>query len=158
MRKRMAGRNHAESRGETNRDWLDLESIATVEVTSEDPDFPIEGALGLQGGPGWRASEEGEQRIRLIFDEPVALRRIHLRFDEVLAERTQEFTLRWSPASGGSHREIVRQQWNFSPSGSTMEIEEYVVDLAAVSVLELSINPDLSRRETVATLTAWRIG
>ena len=73
-------------------------------------------------------------------------------------ERTQEFTLRWSPAAGGSAREIVRQQWNFSPTGSTTEIEDYVVDLDAVSVLELAIQPDLSRREAVATLASWRLG
>ena len=34
--------------------------------------------------------------------------------------------------TGGSATEIVRQQWNFSPTGSTMEIEHYVVDLDAV--------------------------
>ena len=53
--------------------------------------------------------------------------------------------------------EIVRQQWNFSPAGSTTEIEQYAVDLDAVSVLELSIQPDLSRREAVATLASWRV-
>jgi hypothetical protein len=54
--------------------------------------------------------------------------------------------------------EIVRQQWNFSPAGSTTEMEDYVVDLEAVSVLELAIQPDLSRRQAVATLASWRLG
>ena len=158
MRKRITGPRHAKPGGESGQDWLDLEHIATVEVTSEDPSFPIESAIGSKDGPGWRASQAGEQQIRIIFDEPVSLHRIQLRFHEVALERTQEFTLRWAPAAGGSTREIVRQQWNFSPTGSTTEIEDYVVDLDAVSVLELAIHPDLSRRDAVATLASWRLG
>ena len=105
--------------------WLDLEQIASVEVTSENPDFPIESALGTQDGKGWRASEPGEQQIRIKFDNPVRLHRIELRFEEAQSERTQEFTLRWTPAGDGPKTEIVRQQWNFSPTGSTVETESY---------------------------------
>jgi uncharacterized protein (DUF736 family) len=157
MRKRITGPLYAKAGGELDQGWRDLEHIATVEVTSEDPSFPIESAFGSKYGPGWRASQEGEQQIRIIFDEPVSLRRIQLRFHEVESERTQEFTLRWSPAGGGSTTVIVRQQWNFSPTGSTTEIEDYVVDLDAVSVLELAVHPDLSRRGAVATLASWRL-
>src|SRR3954452_10772852 len=158
MRKRIVGPHHAQPAGESGRGWLDLEQIATVEVTSEDPGFPIENALGFSDGPGWRASEGGEQQIRIIFDKPVSIHRIELRFHEVDCERTQEFILRWSSESGGSSTEIVIQQWNFSPTGSTTEIEQYVVDLDAVSVLELAIRPDLHRPEAVATLASWRVG
>ena len=49
----------------------------------------------------------------------------------------------------------MRQQWNFSPTGSTTEIEHYVVDLDAVSVLELAIRPDLRRPEQ---LPVWPRG
>jgi hypothetical protein len=52
----------------------------------------------------------------------------------------------------------MRQQWNYSPAGSRTEIEEYEVDLDAVSVLELAIRPDLHRREAVATLASWCLG
>ena len=158
MRKRIVGLHQTRPGGESDEDWLDLEQIATVEVTSEDPSFPIESAFASEDGPGWRASERGEQQIRIIFDQPVSLHRIHLRFHESESERTQEFTLRWSPATGGSSIEIVRQQWNFSPAGSTTEIEQYVVDLDAVSILELAIQPDKSRREAVATLASWCLG
>jgi hypothetical protein len=157
MRKRIAGAQDAETAGKPEQGWLDLEQLATVEVTSEDPSFPIESAFGIKDGPGWRASQGGEQQIRIIFDEPVSLHRIQLRFDAE-AERTQEFALRWSPAAGGLAREIVRQQWNFSPAGSTTEIEDYAVDLEAVSGMELAIQPDLHRREAVATLASWRLG
>jgi hypothetical protein len=45
-------------------EWLDLEKSASVEITSEDPDFPIEDALGGHQSPGWRAAERGKQVIR----------------------------------------------------------------------------------------------
>jgi len=157
MRKRIVGSHHVRPAVESEQGWLDLEQIATVEVTSEDPGFPVEYAFGLKDGPGWRAHGVGEQQIRIIFDNPVTLERIELRFHEAGAERTQEFTLRWSSASDGSAKEIVRQQWNFSPAGSTTEIEHYVVELEAVSVLELTIRPDLGESNAVATLASWRL-
>src|SRR5918999_219126 len=100
----------------TADEWLDLENIARVELTSEDPDHPIETALLPHGGSGWRAGEPGRQRIRLIFHQPQRLRRIMLRFDEPRGERTQEFALRWSPDGGRSFQELVRQQYTFSPA------------------------------------------
>lgn len=135
--------------------WMDLAEIATVEVTSEDPGHPIESVFS--GGPGWRASQKGQQEIRLIFDQAIAVRRIQLHFLESTHDRLQEFTVRWSPADGGTPREIVRQQWNFSPSGSTSELEDYEVNLDGVSTMELSIQPDLTHNDALATLAAWRV-
>ena len=89
--------------------WLDLENIASVEMTSEDQAFPIESALVGQGKQGWRAAELGVQTIRVIFDQPQCLKRISLVFVEPAAQRTQEFTLKWSPDHGKSFQEIVRQ-------------------------------------------------
>jgi hypothetical protein len=107
--------------------WLDLESTASVEVTSEDNAFPIESAPLWQERGGWQAAEPGVQTIRLIFDEPQRLRCIAIAFEETETQRTQEFTLRWSSDRGGSFREIVRQQWNFSSPDATRETEEYSV-------------------------------
>ena len=115
MRKRIVGLQAEEPHRESDHGWLDLEQIATVEVTSENPKFPIESVFHLTEGQGWRAAEKGDQQIRIIFDKLVSLQRIQLRFKEADIERTQEFVIRWSPASGGAPKEIVRQQWNFSP-------------------------------------------
>lgn len=52
--------------------WWDLTQIATVEVTSEDPRYPIESVF-TNGDPGWRAGQTGQQQIRLIFDDPVSV-------------------------------------------------------------------------------------
>ena len=137
--------------------WIDLREIATVEVTSEDPDFTIQSVFNSEGTSGWRAAERGQQMVRLIFDQPLAVRRLQLQFVDAEHERTQEFTLRWFSAGGGGPKEIVRQQWNFSPSGSTQEIEDYEVNLEDVSALELVIKPDLRDGHGVATLVAWRV-
>ncbi|NTV37851.1 MAG: hypothetical protein HGA82_01440, partial [Anaerolineales bacterium] len=105
----------------------------------------IQSALTASGGPGWVAGETGEQTIRLLFDEPQALRQIQLVFEEEKRERTHEFVLRWSGDDGRSYREILRQQYTFSPPGATREVEDYVVNLHGVTVLELRIVPDISR-------------
>jgi hypothetical protein len=134
MRKRIVGRSSAEPSGQSAEGWLNLDQIATVQVTSEHPGFPIESVFASSDGPGWRASQEGEQQIRIIFDEPVSVRRIQLRFHDAESERTQEFSLRWSPANGGRSVEVLRQRWNFSPMGSTTEFEDYAVHIEGVSV------------------------
>jgi len=51
--------------------------------------------------------------------------------------------LRWSSDGGTPVKEIVRQQWNFSPSEAICEVEEYRVELSSVAVLELVINPNI---------------
>ena len=123
--------------------WLDLQSLAQVELTSEDAANPIEAALVPGAGLGWRAAQAGEQTISLLFDELQRVRRIQLLFHEDQQARTQEFVLRWSPDGGQSYRELVRQQYNFSPPGVTREFEDYAVDLAGVTILELTIVPDI---------------
>ena len=127
----------------TNQNWLDLEPLVQVEITSEDVGHPIESALIPGRGSGWRAARPGEQIIRLLFDNPLNIRRIHLLFCEDQQERTQEFVLRWSSNHGQSYREIVRQQYNFSPLAATREMEDYRINLDGVTTLELRILPDI---------------
>ncbi len=154
MRKRVIGHGAREvSAAEPG--WLDLERLAQVEVTSEDVDHPIESALIPGTGSGWRASQPGEQTIRFLFDEPLGLNRIHLVFQEDEQDRTQEFVLRWSLDGGQSYREIVRQQYNFSP-GAAREVEDYDVNLDGVTALELRIVPDISGGSAQASLTQLR--
>ena len=137
-------------------DWLGLETAAEADVTSEDPAFPIESALGISSGPGWRASVSGTQTIRLFFDHPLTVRRIHLEFREEKCERTQEFRLRWSHDAGQTWQDIVRQQYNFS-SAATRELEDYQVNLEHATAFEIQIIPDVSRREAIASLHRLQI-
>src|SRR3989442_3531339 len=117
--------------------WLGLDRAASVEVTSEEKNYGIDSALVSGETQGWRAASPGTQTIRLLFDQPQRLTRISLVFEETETERTQEFVLRWPPDSGGSFREIMRQQWDFSPLNT---------------ILELVIGPDISRAAARASL------
>src|SRR5260370_9189478 len=136
--------------------WLDLNRTAVVEVTSEENGYPIESALLEADNHGWRAANPGTQTIRLIFDEPQNLRRIWLVFEDSENTRTQEFVLRWSPDAGNSFREMVRQQWNFSPPDSVREMEDYAVELSEVTLLECAIVPDKSGGGNPASLCDLR--
>src|SRR4029077_6586063 len=88
---------------------------------------------GRRSGMKTIGSAKGKQIVRIIFDKPTQLRRIRLEFLETGIARTQEFTLQWPAEPGGPLREIVCQQWSFSPQGSTSEIEDYRVNLDSVS-------------------------
>lgn len=151
MRKRIINQDTKDD-ASANQRWIGLERLAQVEITSEDAIHTIEAALTPGTEEGWRASQPGEQIIRLLFDEPQELKRIYLVFSEEAQERTQEFVLQWSPDDGQSYREIVRQQYNFNPQGTTREVEEYNVDLKGVTALELKIVPDISGRIAYASL------
>ena len=156
MRKRIIGQGAPEVSA-VDPGWMDLDRLAKVEITSEDVDYSIESALIPGTSPGWRAAQSGEQTIRLLFDEPLRLRRIYLVFHEDEQERTQEFVLRWSPDHGQSYREIVRQQYNFSPPGATREVEDYDIDLVGVTALELKIVPEISGGRARASLVQLRV-
>ena len=132
-----------------------IESIAQVEVSSEAAGSPIEAAL-TPGASGWKAAAPGEQRIRILFDEPRLLRRLTLKFLESERSRTQEFVLTWSAVAGNPSHVIVRQQWTFTPTGSTTESEVYDVEIDHVRILELMIKPDINDSSAIATLAEWR--
>lgn len=139
------------------QDWLDLERLVQVELTSEDAEHAIESALVSNTGSGWRAQLPGKHIIRLLFDTPQRISRIQLVFQEDALERTQEFVLRWSPGTGEPPREIVRQQYNFSPPSNTRELEDFIVDLEALTILELEIIPDISGGSARASLEQLRL-
>ena len=156
MRKRLIsatperGRPHDEG-------WIDVGAAAVVEVSSEEKDYPIESALLTGETRGWRAAKPGTQTVRLMFDEPQRLRRIALVFEENDTRRTQEFVLRWSRDGGHSFREVVRQQWNFSPPETVREVQEYQVELSDVTILELIITPEISGGTARASVKSLRV-
>jgi hypothetical protein len=156
MRKRLIDEVRLDS-SIPEHNWLHVEDLAEVELTSEDALHPIESAFLDKGDSGWCAGVAGSQTIRLLFENPQRIRLIHLKFIEPVVERTQEYLLRWSSDNGKSFREIVRQQWNFNPSGTIEETESHLVDLSNVTVLELIINPDIGNRNAIASLAQWRI-
>lgn len=137
--------------------WLDLERTAEVEVTSEAPSHPVEAAL-IPGQPdGWHADRPGPQSLRLIFPASPTLTRVRLVFEEHQHTRTQQFVLRVAGSPQGPWREVVRQQFNFSPSGSVREEETYHLDGSPVAALELVINPDMAGGQACASVQELRV-
>jgi len=153
LRKRL----HNPSKSSDQTTWLRLEELAEVSVSSEDANHPVEGALMDGVGAGWRAAAPGQQSLRIHFDEPQTITRIHLIFEETEQERVQEFAIQWSADRQRTFQPVVRQQFSFSPSGATREVEDYHVALHAATDVELHIIPDVSHRAHTATITRLRL-
>ena len=158
MRKRTIN-PRSEAASSSDEGWLNLDALAQVEMTSQSAEHPIESALVHNRASGWRAAQPGKQTIRIIFDQPVSLGRIFLRFEEEEQERTQEFVLRMILEVEGQRlsRAIVRQQYTFSPPTTTAEVESYSVNLNGVMALELEIVPSISGGNAYASLAQMRI-
>ena len=140
---------------------IDVASVATVLVTSEYPEHPIDHAFDALPGPGgtrWVAGEPGEQLLILAFDAPQAIGRVILEVEEREVARTQEIQLAGSCDGGLTYRELVRQEYNFSPPGTTFEREDWAVAAEGVTHLRLVIRPDKGGkpcRATITTLALW---
>lgn len=135
---------------------LYIADLATVLVTSEASDFPVENAFDDRRGPGgsrWVAAEPGEQTLTVAFDAPQTVQRVTLEIEEREISRTQELQLSVSEDGGRTYREILRQEYTFSPSGSTFEREEWSVSVRKVTHVQVRIKPDKGNRPCLATLT-----
>lgn len=156
MRKKIIKQVIPEER-KPDAEWLDVEKIAIVEVSSEDDSFPIESALLPGNDHGWRASTPGKQTIRLGFNPPQEIQKVLIVFEDRERTRTQEYVLSYSSDGGKSYCEISRQQWNFNPDNATCESETHEVNLHGITTIELMINPDISNEDTMATLKQLRL-
>jgi hypothetical protein len=138
-------------------DAIDIAAVATVLVTSEDPGHPIDHAFDDSRGPGgsrWIAGEPGEQTVILAFDNPQAICRVALEVEEPEVARTQELQLAVSTDGGRTYRELLRQEYTFSPPGTTFQREDWAVNSNAVTHLRLFIKPDKGGKPCRATITS----
>ncbi len=136
---------------------IDVPALATVLVSSESPEHPVDHAFDERRGPGgsrWVAGGPGEQTLILAFDSPQAIRRIILEVEEPEVSRTQELQVATSCDGGQTYRELLRQEYNFSPPGTTFEREEWAVNSDAVTHLRLAIRPDKGDKPCRATITS----
>ena len=51
----------------------------------------------------------------------------------------------------------MRQQWNFSQPSTKREVEQYQVELSNVTVIELTIVPDINGGDARASLRSLRL-
>ncbi len=138
-------------------DGIDIAASAVVQVTSEAPDHPIDHAFDGDRGPGgsrWVAGEPGEQIVILAFDTPQAIHRVALEVEELEVARTQELWLAVSTDGGRTYRDVLRQEYNFSPPGTTDEREDWAVPAEGVTHLRLVIKPDKGGKPCRATITS----
>jgi hypothetical protein len=136
---------------------IDVTGIATVLVTSETADHPIDNVFDSRRGPGgsrWVAEQPGEQTLILAFDSPQMIRQVTLEVEEPEVRRTQELALSLSQDGGQTYREVVRQEFNFSPPGTVYEREQWTVSAEMVTHLRLWIKPDKGNQAFKATLTS----
>jgi hypothetical protein len=129
-----------------------------VLVTSEVHDHPIDLAFDDHRGPGgsrWVAGESGEQSVILAFDAPQTINQILLEIEEPEVPRTQELQLSLSCNGGRTYRELLWQEFNFSPPGTTFEREKWTVSDREVTHLRLVIKPDKGDKACRATLNSF---
>ena len=156
LRKRIINSAHS-STTTTPGTALDIAAVATIIVTSEAANHPVDNVFDRHCGPGasrWVAGELGEQTLILNFDAPQMLRRIHLEVEEVEVSRSQELWVSVSNDGGQTYREVVRQEYNFGPPGTTFEHEEWQVAPQKVTHLCIRIKPDKGDLPCRATLTS----
>jgi hypothetical protein len=135
----------------------DIAAIATVFVTSETANHPIDHAFDQHRGPGgsrWLAAAPGEQRLILAFGTPQTIRTISLEVEEPEVSRTQVLHVSVSSDGGQTYQELRRQEYTFSPPGTTFEREEWAVTIDGVTHLQLVITPDTGGHLCWATLTS----
>jgi hypothetical protein len=135
----------------------EIAAIASVWVTSEAANAPIDHVFDQHGGPGgsrWVAAGSGEQRLILAFDTPQTLRTIRLEVEEPEVSRTQVLHLSVSCNGGQTYQELRRQEYTFSPPGTTFEREEWAVTVEGATHLQLVITPDKGGASCRATLTS----
>jgi len=131
--------------------------VATVQVSSEQSDHPIDNVFDSSRGPGgsrWIADEPGEQTLILVFDSPQTIRKVGLEVEELSMSRTQELSASFSSDGGRTYRELVRQEFTFSPPGTSFEREVWSVAAEGVTHLRIEIKPDKGGRVGQATLTS----
>jgi hypothetical protein len=132
-------------------------AVATVVVTSEAEGHPINGVFDDKRGPGasqWIAAEPGDQKLIIAFHQPQSIRQITMEIEEREVNRTQEVQLAVSHDGGKTYRELLRQEFNFSPEGTTWECEDWSVEELNVTHLTLLIKPDKGRSDCFAKLTS----
>jgi F5/8 type C domain len=156
LRKRPLEANAATSAA----DEIDIADCAAIAYTSEDPAHPVEHMLDGCCGPGaprWMSARpDTTEHIVIEFDRPQTISGLVYEVEETTRERTQEVRVEASEDGGQSYRQILVQEYNFSPGGATYQREEQHFNLRQVTHLRLTIVPNKSGSGT-ATLTALRL-
>ena len=127
--------------------WLDLDSAAMVEVTSQETDYPVECALVSGEERGWRAAASGAQTIRLIFDQPQSSA------SRLFSKKPKQIVK--SLSCDGLRTAETRFEKLCASSGILASPTPR--ERSDVTVLELVVVPDISRGAARASLKSLRV-
>jgi hypothetical protein len=137
---------------------LDVKTGATVAYSSEHPAHPVDSMFDGRDGRGgtfW-ASERTDtvETLLLEFDHPQRISRLIFEVEERAVERTQEVRIEVSSDGGASFRQLLVQEFVFSPRGATFQREDLRLSAAQVTHLRLTIVPHKngSGRATITSL------
>jgi F5/8 type C domain len=141
-------------------DEVDIASCATIAYSSENPAHPVEYLLDGRSGPGatrWiSARPDMTEQIVVEFDQPQTISRLVYEVEEAVRERTQEVRVEVSEDAGRTYRQILVQEYTFSPEGATYQREDQRLNFRQVSHLRVTIVPNKNGSGT-ATLTSLRL-
>jgi hypothetical protein len=142
MRKRLVAETEEQQRGGE----IDCIAGATVTYTSEEPGHPIEAIFsGVRGPSGtrWRSARQNvTEQIVLEFDQPHRLSRVEYEVEECQRERTQKVILEASEDGGQTYRQLLVQDYTFSPGGATFQREQVRVDVPQATHFRLTLVPN----------------
>jgi len=139
---------------------IDIASLAAFAYSSEDPHHPLEHLIDGRCGPGgtrWASARPNTtEHIVLEFEPAQRISGLVYEVEECCEERTQEVRVEVSTDHGRTYRQVLAQDYTFSPRGATFQHEELQLDLPGVTHLRLTIVPNKGG-EGVATLTSLRL-
>jgi hypothetical protein len=92
----------------------------------------------------------------LEFDHAEQISCLVYEVEEWEVERTQEVRVAVSSDHGLTYRQVLVQEYTFSPQGATFQHEELRLELPAITHLSLTVVPNKSG-SGVATLTSLRL-
>jgi hypothetical protein len=139
---------------------IDLKTAATISYSSEAPGHPIDSVIdGSTGQDGTRwvsARPNSTETVLIEFDQPQSVSRIIYEVVERENARTQEVRIDASQDLGHTYRQILVQEYSFSPTGAVFEREDLRFELREVSHLRFSIVPN-KNGSGLATLSSVRV-
>ena len=145
-------------------DEIDVAGCASIAYSSEDPAHPLENLFDGRSGPGvtrWMSARPDTiEHIVLEFDQPQTIARLVYEVEEAMRERTQELRVEVSEDGGRTYRQILVQEYTFSPRGATYQCQDQRFDLRRVTHLRLTIVPNKngSGTATAASFATFGLG
>jgi len=147
-------------------DEIDIAGSATIAYSSENTSHPVQLLLDGRSGPGarrWISARPDTIEHRIVeFDQPQAISRLVYEVEEAERERTQEVRVEASEDGGRTYRQILVQEFTFSPgepptSAKTSALISTGLAVSVSRFLQTRAAPAWRRHRISASLhkTAW---